>query len=384
MVENSRLIKLSVKDASLQARIENVIGSTRGLLLQQKDAAIPSDLLIVELSQDIERQFQVIQSLLGAAAVREVFVISEAAQPQVLLQAIKVGIKEFLPLPLDEQELRRAFENFLARHNGQTAAKAKFGDIVHVMGAKGGVGATTVAVNLAMALAKKNSSLSIALVDMNMIFGDLALFLELTPKYHWGEITKNIERLDSTFLQNVLARHPSGLHVLPSPGFLNGYPAATPEVVERLLRLMQTMFDFVIVDGGQSLNQATLRAVEMCNSLLLVSLLSLPCLANTNKVMRSFDNLSLSVKERLRLVVNRYLKKSEISVQDAEQTVHQKIFWMIPNDYKATMSAINQGKTLLEIAPKQDVTRSFCQLADKLLPVPQKPQKGSWSLFKRR
>jgi len=383
MVENSRLIKLSVKDAGLRAKIENVIGSMPGLLLQKKDNA-RADLLIVELSQDIERQFQLIQSLLSAAAVREVFVISEAAQPEVLLQAIKVGIKEFLPLPLDEQELRRGLESFITRHNGQAAVRTKFGDIVHVMGAKGGVGATTVAVNLAMALAKKESRLSIALVDMNMLFGDLPLFLEITPKYHWGEITKNIERLDSTFLQNVLAKHPSGLHVLPSPGYLNGYPAATPEVVERLLRLMQTMFDFVIVDGGQSLNPATLRVVEMCNRLLLVSLLSLPCLANTNKVVRSFDNLSLSVNERLHLVINRYLKKAEISVAEAEQTVNQKIFWMIPNDYKTTMSAINQGKSLLEIAPKQEVTRSLCQLADRLLPAQQKPEKGSWSLFKRR
>lgn len=383
MVENSRLIKLSVKDDGLRTKIENVIGSTQGVLLQKKDAGTHADLLIVELSQDMQRQFQVIQSLLSSATVREVFVISEAAQPQVLLQVIKAGIKEFLPLPLDEQELRRALEDFKTRQNAQPAAKTKLGDIVHVMGAKGGVGATTVAVNLGMALAKKESKLSIALVDMNMIFGDLPLFLEITPKYHWGEITKNIERLDSTFLQNVLAKHPSGLHVLPSPGHLNGYPAATPEVVERVLRLMQTMFDFVIVDGGQSLNQATLRAVEMCNNLLLVSMLSLPCLANTNKVMRSFDNISLSAKERLRLVINRYLKKSEISVGDAEQTVNQKIFWMIPNDYKTTMSAINQGKTLLEVAPKQEVTRSFCQLADKLLPAQQKPLRSSWSLFKR-
>ena len=85
--------------------------------------------------------------------------------------------------------MRRGLESFVTRHNGQAAARTKFGDIVHVMGAKGGVGATTVAVNLAMALAKKVSRLAIALVDMNMLFGDLPLLLEITPKYHWGEIT---------------------------------------------------------------------------------------------------------------------------------------------------------------------------------------------------
>ena len=377
-------IRLSVQGTDLKRQFEDIIFSTKGVTLQKLANKSKADLLIFELGKDFDRDFQVIQQLVRDGEVQEVFVVSKAVESQVLIRAIKAGIKEYLSLPLNESEVRRALAQFVARQSKTESNDTKSGQIVHVMGTKGGVGATTVAVNLAVALAQKRKQSSVALVDMNMLFGDIPLFLELKPKYHWGEITKNIDRLDSTFLLNVLAKHPSGLHILPSPGYLNGYPAATPEIVDHLLQLMKSMFDAVIVDGGQSLNQATLRSVEMSDQLVLISLLSLPCLSNTNKVLQSFENLHLSVEQRLRFVINRYMKKNEISLEDAKDTIKQKIFWTIPNDYKRTMSAINSGKPLIEIAPKDEVAKSFYGLANQLLPESQKAEKNGWSLFKRK
>ena len=96
-----------------------------------------------------------------------------------------------------------------------------------------------------------------------MLFGDIPIFLALKPNYHWGEITKDIARLDATFLMNILSKHSSGVHVLPSPSHLNGNQPVTPETIEHLLSLMQGMFDFVVIDGGQSLNKTSLRILEM-------------------------------------------------------------------------------------------------------------------------
>jgi pilus assembly protein CpaE len=385
MFGNNLQIRLSVQDTDLKRQLEDIIFSTKGVTLQKLADKSKADLLIFELGKFFDRDFQVIQQLVSDGEIQEVFVVSSAVESQVLIQAIKAGIKEYLSLPLDESEVRHALEQFVARQSKAADSNdAKAGQIVHVMGTKGGVGATTVAVNLAVALAQKRKPSSVALVDMNMLFGDIPLFLELKPKYHWGEITKNIDRLDSTFLLNVLAKHPSGLHILPSPGYLNGYPAATPESIDHLLGLMQTMFDAIIVDGGQLINQATLRSIEMSDQILLISLLSLPCLSNTNKILQSFENLDLSVEQRLRLVINRYLKKNEISLEDAKDTIKQTIFWTIPNDYKTTMSAINSGKALIETAPKEVVAKSFYGLADQLLPGFKKAEKSGWSLFKRK
>jgi pilus assembly protein CpaE len=190
--------------------------------------------------------------------------------------------------------------------------------------------------------------------------------LEIAPKFHWGEITKNIERLDDTFLGNVLTRHRSGVQVLPSPAYLNGHVRPTPDIMSKLLGLMRRMFDYVIVDAGQSTNDTALKVLGLSNSLLLITILSLPCLANTNKMIKSLTDLGYVPLEKIRVVLNRYVKKSDISVEDAEAGIGKELFCTIPNDFNATMAAINNGKPLLEIAPKTDISKSFIGLANSI------------------
>lgn len=215
-----------------------------------------------------------------------------------------------------------------------------------------------------------------------MLFGDIPIFLALKPNYHWGEITRDITRLDATFLMNILSKHPSGVHVLPSPSHLNGDRAVTPETVEHLLSVMQGMFDFVVIDSGQSINKTSLRILEMSNEILLVSLLSLPYLANTNKLLTSFAKFQHLQKEHIKIVINRYLKKSQVSLKDAEDAINREIFWTIPNDYKTTMSAINQGKALPQFAAKSAVTRNLKELANALASKEEKGKKRRWRFLK--
>ena len=189
------------------------------------------------------------------------------------------------------------------------------------------------AVNLAVSLAEKKSVQSVALIDMNLLFGDIPLFLEIEPKYNWSEITKNISRLDDTFLKNILSVDVSGVCVLPSPSYLSKQHMATPAIMERLLIVMRRMFDYVIVDGGQSLGDISLKILGLSDTVLLISILSLPCLSNTNKLLRTFHDLGFPPDENIRVIVNRYLKKSDISVKDAEISLEKEIFWTIPNDY---------------------------------------------------
>jgi len=219
---------------------------------------------------------------------------------------------------------------------------------------------------------------------MNSVFGEVPLFLSIKPTYHWGEIARNLQRLDTTFLMNVLAKHPSGVYVLPSPNYLNGHPPATPETMDRLLSLMRKTFDYVVIDGGQSLDGPCLKAIEMSDKILFITLLNLPCMANTNKVLKSLSNMGIDPKDRFKIVINRFLKKTDISLKEAEKSVRNEIFWTIPNDYKKTMSAINQGKALREIASRAPITKSMAALGDLLgAGGERKQEKKKWSLFKR-
>jgi pilus assembly protein CpaE len=383
---NTIRIRIEVKQAGLRRKLDEIISSTGRMQVQRAQDTRRADLLIFELSDDTANEFQYIESLLNSDAVAEVFLVSENSVPAVLLQAIRTGAKEFFPQPINEGELRQALERFKDRRDKPGRKDPDgIGRIITVIGSKGGVGTTTVAVNLAVNLAGKRSvPSSVALIDMNMLFGEIPLFLEIKPGFHWGEITKNIVRLDSTFLMNILTKHQSGVYVLPSPGHLNHREPMIPELVGRLIGFIQRIFDFVIIDGGQSLDESSLKILEMSDTVLLITLLSLPCLSNTNRLLESFGDLGYLPKERVRIVANRYLKNSDISLKDAEESIGKKVFWTIPNDYKTTMSAINNGKPLSQIASKAPVTRSMEGLADSFFKGEEDQETKWWSFLKRQ
>jgi pilus assembly protein CpaE len=385
MSDNTIQIKIEVKKTGLRRKLDEIIRSIEGMHVQMSQDTRRADLLIFELGNDIENEFQHIQSLLNSDVAAEVFLISENSDPAVLMQAIKTGAKEFFTLPLKEEEVKQALKKFkkkIKRANRKNSPE--IGQIITVVGSKGGIGTTTVAVNLAVNLARKKSVKSVALIDMNMMFGEIPLFLEIKPGYHWGEIIKNISRLDSTFLMNTLSKHSSGVHILPSPGSLNGSASVAPEMMGHLIGFMQKLFDFVVIDAGQSANEISLKILEMSDNVLLISLPSLLCLSNTNKLLQSINDLGFLPEERIRIVINRYLTKSEISLHDVEESIHKKIFWTIPDDYRTTMSAINNGKPLSEIAPKAQITKNLNNLADTFAPEEENQTTKWWKILSNR
>ena len=368
---------------NLSVRILN----TGGFRIKSPEDKEPADLLFYELGHTPDDDFKRIQSLLASNAVGEVFVISANKESDLILRAMRAGVKEFISLPIDEAELKNALLELKKRIKLRSPVmehkQQRMGRVINVMGAKGGVGTTTLAVNLAMTLAGKKEAGSVALLDLNMVFGEIPLFLSITPAYHWGQIVKNVNRLDSTFLLSVMTRHNSGVHILPSTSHLNGHPPLTPQIMDRLLATMKKTFDFIVVDAGQSLDGPTLKTIEMAEMNFLVTLLSLPCLHNTNNLLKSLSSLGLAQKDRVKLVVNRYLKNNDIAITEAEESVQSEIFWTIPNDYKTTMSAINRGKPLFEIAPKAKITKKIDGLVETLLQGDREIKKKGWFFSKR-
>jgi pilus assembly protein CpaE len=153
--------------------------------------------------------------------------------------------------------------------------------------------------------------------------------------------------------------------------------------MEHLLGHMQKMFDFVVVDGGLPSNETCLKTIELSEVVVLVTILTLPCLANTSKLLKSLYAMGYPTKERIKIVVNRYLKSSEISLKDAEAGIERKIFRTIPNDYQTTVSAINQGKPLSYCAPKAAITDSVRELANSLQEGTENQKKKSWKFLRR-
>lgn len=379
-------VKVEVKSPNFRRDLEKLIQSEEGFHIRKPDNNDRADLLIFELGDDREKEFQDIKSLLEGGNVGEVFLTSKVSDPEVLLQAMRIGVKEFFPYPPKVEKVSRALERFRSRSKKLSKKESVTkGRIIGILGGKGGVGTTTVAVNLAVSLAEKNGDQSVALLDMNMFFGEIPLFMEINPRHHWGEITKNISRLDNTFLMNILCKHSSGVCVLPSPNHLsNNHRMLTETMIEHLLSLMQKNFDFVVVDGGKHLNEPCLKVLEMSDSVLLISELNFPALANTKNLLESFRRLGRPRKECVRVLINRYAKKSPISLKDAEKGIGEKIFWTIPNDYRTTMSAINAGKPLSHVATKAAITKNIKRLTDVFLDGGKKQEKKIRKFFRRR
>ncbi len=373
-------VRIESQHTKIKFQLESLIGATEGFRISAPDEISPVDLLIMELGEDLDADFQTVETLTGSG--QEVFLTSRDADPDLLRKAMRAGARELFPQPIRQEEVRQALRQLRDKKLRNTdTTPARQGKILHVIGSKGGVGTTTIAVNLATILAEKKKDVSVCLIDMNMTFGEIPLFLDLKPAYTWAEILKNMDRLDSTYLMNVLTRHPSGVHLLASPNSMNGHMAKAAEKMGGMLGLMRKHFDYILIDMGQAINETTLKVFQLADNALLVSILTFPCLANTNRLLQSLNSLGYKGSERAKIVVNRYLKKSEISLADAEKSLSAKIYWTIPNDYRSTISAINQGRPLIESAPKAATTRNLVELAERLYPTEGKAGKKRWGIF---
>src|SRR4030043_1542104 len=333
MPENIISVRLETKNQKVREDLEGVISAMEGFHLQKSDASLPCDLLILEIGDgDINKAFQIIHSIQTSGNVREIFLTSSRLEPELLIHALRAGAREFFPQPIKRDEVKNALLKFKERKESVKVSveKKKRGKIINIIGSKGGVGTTTIAVNLATSLIETKGSPSVSLIDMNLLFGEIPIFLSVEAIFNWGEVARNISRVDPTYLMSILSKHSSGVYVLPSPTGLDGVNVATPESKEKLLSLMRDVFDFIVIDGGNSLDDISLKILEMSDTVLLIAILSLPCLTTLTRLLWTFQKLGYPQKENTKVIISRYDKKSLISLKEAEQSLGQKISWLVP------------------------------------------------------
>jgi pilus assembly protein CpaE len=383
MVAEIITVRLEIKNEEVREDLERVVSSVKGFRLQKTEGREESDLLIMEIGDDLPREFQRIQFMQNSGATREIFVTSSRVEPELIIKAYREGVKEFFSQPIKPEEIVKALLKFKER--APSEERKKRGKLVTVLGSKGGVGTTTIAVNLATAFAQLEGSPRVVLLDMNFFFGEIHLFMDAKSMFHWGEIAGNVSRIDPTYMMSVLFKHSSGVHVLSSPNGISGVNSPTPAGIEKLLGLMLTEFDLIVIDAGRTLDENTIKILELSDTVLLVAILNLPSLTNVKRLMWTFQKLGYPEERNVKIIASRYLKKSLISLKEAEETLNREIFWEIPNDYLSTMSAINQGKTLSMMAHGAEITKCFARLASAFVEKGEKKEEKSrfWKAFSR-
>jgi pilus assembly protein CpaE len=163
-----------------------------------------------------------------------------------------------------------------------------------------------------------------------------------------------------------MTRHATGVHILPSPNYMDAQFGVTHDVLQQLLGQMRQIFDTIVVDGGQTISDTSLNLAGASDHVYLVSILSLPCILNVDKILKFFADTGAVKENQVEILVNRHLRRSDIEVAEAEKIINKKISWFIPNDYKSTVAAINQGRILNEIKPRSPVNRKLREITAAL------------------
>ena len=323
------------------------------------------DIGVVALDHAPEKALELVAKLNEASPECNVLVVSSSTDGSLILRAMRAGAKEFLPQPVRIEDLLGALSRLDERRPSKNKNKSRGSTVIAVCGATGGVGTTSVAVNLGCALAKDPEN-SVALVDLDLCLGDADVFLDTIPDYTLVDVAQNVTRLDFTLLKRSLTKHSSGLFLLPRPVQMEDIELITPEDLHRVIGLLKATFTHLVLDLSKSYSHIDMMALKSANHILLVTQMDLPCLRNVVRLLMSFGQIE-AVADKVKIVVNRVgLDDGQISLKKAQDTVGREVFWQLPNDYRTMVEVRNNGVQLVEQAPKAAITQSIIALADRL------------------
>ncbi|HEX4123177.1 MAG TPA: AAA family ATPase [Tepidisphaeraceae bacterium] len=340
------------------AHVMTTMGTTDQLspLLGRSDAP---QLVIINLDPGAAETLKKVAHLPRQYPNLNFFLMSQVLDPNLLMEAMHLGIKEFIPLPMSEDKLANAVERVAA-----TLGMGKRAKLIHVIPTIGGCGSTTVACNVAASLAKLGKS---CLVDLDLVRGGVASYFDTRPRYTIADVMASGEKLDKQLLDNALAMHQSsGLAILARPELPEDTQRITTQGVSRLLSVLGRVFDYAVIDSVMSIDPVYAAAIAASDVNLLVMQLNVPSAKNAERFVGALRRMGVEAS-KIRIVVNRYVKKGcDIEPEEVERALGLKISWMIPNDFKNAIASINFGEPVVLRAPRAEISTSLCALAGTL------------------
>jgi pilus assembly protein CpaE len=358
------------------------------------------DLAIVALDADKNKALQMIGQLSVEFPKLPILTISH--DHQALLQSLQKGAKYFLTHPVVLEDMLAALRRALGETGSSsemqvgttTMRAAGASSLVSVIGSRGGVGTTTLAVNLAATLAADPSHAA-ALIDLDLALGDADIALEVSGQENISisDLARNIERLVMSFLRRAMAKHEgSGLSILRHPLEIAEGSIVHEQHVERILNLLKISYTHLVLDLSKSLLPTDLMALRMSDMILLVAQLELSSLRNVVRLIHCLSGEE-GLADKVRVVVNRLGADSVeegISLKKAEEVIGKPIFWQVPNDTKSVIAARVAGQPLVKHSPKSRVQQSIYGLAQTLYGKPVavgsdvRGSKSTWGFFGKR
>src|SRR5258705_1930793 len=309
---------------------------------------------------------RMVETLARTFSEAAVFVTGPSVSADFVIEVIRAGAVEFLRRPVQGGDLAAALEKLL-RIRRPTQPVARPGRITSVFSAKRGLGVTAVATNLAVCLAERAPGRTI-LIDLDTRQSDVATFLNLRSTYSVLDALENPDRLDASFLQGLVVRHASGLVVLPGPTRIERTQFSA-EQVQTMLEVVRSQFDHVVLDLRHDLDPGTVAALEVSDSVLFLTSLTVSALRSAAAGLAAFRHLGVT-PHRGKLVIMREGTAEAVTLKHANDTLGLPIHWPTPSDYPTAVSAINSGEPVVTASPRSKIARNLRELAGGLFPKP--------------
>jgi pilus assembly protein CpaE len=367
-----------VIDADVQARFETrqvvkaagltVAGEAgygmEAITLAQKAEA---DVIFVGVNEPMERPLQTVEQLASVLPDTPLIIVSDSKEIDTARKAMLAGARDFLTRPMKPETLRQsvlkaieAEENRRLRKSGNGTAAPTQGTVVTVFGAKGGIGKSTIATNLAVSLAKKSNT-SVVIVDLDNGFSDVAGMLDVRPERTLQDLIRDVEHVDREDLKRYLARHQlSGLDVLAGPSMLD-WRKVDSEDVRRVIALLTSNYDTVVLDTSGILNNMSELAVELGTIVLWVTTVEFASVKDSIEALAALKALSLS-EERVRIITNAVTADDGVRPSTVEEALQREVFWSIPYDRRVRQGT-HLGQPIVITSPNSVASKSFMDLA---------------------
>ena len=353
--------------ATVMAEVSDYCTSTSDWATRQLVDAEP-ELIVIDIGESAAG-LQTLQVIHTALPNARLLVTSSVSDPQLIIELMRAGVREFLPSPLTQDALLQAFNRYIAekvRSHRHTQTRSKRGKLYCMMSAKHGSGATTVAVNLAGIIAARSGQRT-AIIDLDRPLGDAAAYLNVKPNFTVTDALAAGPRLDSVLLESYM-QLTNGFHILPGFREHTADAALSSEKLAHLLEVAITTFDHVIIDLPTNVDEDQVKVLTRHVAATLVVLTpELPAIWRTERLLTYLTGLHAA--DKVRIILNRSTRSDEISDADIERLLRMPLYCKLPNEYGPCIKAINSG-TLLENTNTKQLNKSLVSLAADIAGLP--------------
>jgi pilus assembly protein CpaE len=323
------------------------------------------DAVAVAWQDPTVRAEQTLESASQSLPAAPLIVYSDIEDLASARRAVHAGAHDYLTKPVSAHDFTDSLNNVFARIERQRLAEAggkpvANGIVISLFGAKGGIGKTTLATNLAVALAQLRQE-SVVLLDIDTRFGDVALVLDLQPETHITEAVNNIDEIDRTNIKSYLTRHSSGIYVLAAPTRPSEWRQVQPTHVERLIRLLQETHDFVVLDTPGFFTELVGTALDLSDLVLLVTTLDVSSIKDCAMAVDMLSQADFPM-DRVKLIINHPSDVHRVDVKQVTDVTGLEVFWSIPYD-KNIVTGGQVGMPMVLAKPNSKGARSMIDLA---------------------